>query len=68
MHPNPLETGEDGWQFVSTLERQANLFDGDDLQVGLGLESVAHMVDKDANVAGSDLKIPSNVQSRDQHS
>jgi hypothetical protein len=39
-----LQAREDRRQLVPTPERQANLFDGDDLQVGLGLESMAHGV------------------------
>jgi hypothetical protein len=42
VHPEPLQTGEDGREFVAAFERQANLFDGGDLQIGLGLKSVAH--------------------------
>jgi len=41
MHPDPLQAGEDGRQFVAALEWQANLFDGDDLEIGLSLEWVA---------------------------
>jgi hypothetical protein len=42
VHPNPLETREDGRQLVTTLERQTNLFEGRDLQIGLALEMMAH--------------------------
>jgi hypothetical protein len=38
----PAETGEDGRQFVAALERQTNLFDGRELQLGLALEMMAH--------------------------
>ena len=39
--PDPLESRQNGRQFVPALERQANLFDGDYLEVWLGLEVVA---------------------------
>jgi len=42
VHPDPLQAREVGWQFVAALERQANLFDGCDLQVGLELEVMTH--------------------------
>ena len=42
VHPDPLQTGQDGRQLVAALERQPNLFDGGDLQIGLGLEMMAH--------------------------
>jgi hypothetical protein len=41
VHPNPLQAGEDRGQLVAVLERQLNIFDGDDLQIGLGWEVVA---------------------------
>jgi alpha/beta superfamily hydrolase len=41
VHPNPLQAGEDRGQLVAALERQLNIFDGDDLQIGLGWEVVA---------------------------
>src|ERR1035441_2752707 len=44
MHPEPLQTGEDRGQFVAARERQANLFDGCDLEIGLGLKGVAQGV------------------------
>src|ERR1035441_9782303 len=44
MHPEPLQTGQNRGQFVAARERQANLFDGRDLEIGLGLKSVAHGV------------------------
>ena len=37
-----LQAGEDGREFVAALERQTNLFDGCDLQIGLGLVVMAH--------------------------
>jgi hypothetical protein len=37
-----LEAGEDGREFVAALERQTNLFDGRQLQIGLGLVGMAH--------------------------
>jgi len=42
MHPDPLETGENRRQLVPALERQTNLFNGEDVQIGLVLEWVAH--------------------------
>jgi hypothetical protein len=42
MNPKPLQTGKDGRQFVAAPEWQANLFDGCDLEIGLGLERMAH--------------------------
>src|ERR1035441_3684844 len=42
MHPEPLQTGQDRRQLVPAPEGQANLFDGRDLEIGLGLEGVAH--------------------------
>jgi hypothetical protein len=36
-----LQAGEDRGQLVAALERQLNLFDGDDLQIGLGWEVMA---------------------------
>src|ERR1035438_4158418 len=42
MHPEPLQASQDRGQFVSARERQANLFDGRDLEIGLGLKGVAH--------------------------
>jgi len=44
MHPEPLQTGQNWGQFVAARERQANLFDGRDLEIGLGLKDVAHGV------------------------
>jgi hypothetical protein len=41
VHPNPLQAGEDRGQLVAVLERQPNIFDGDDLQIELGWEVVA---------------------------
>jgi hypothetical protein len=41
MHPEPLQPRQDRRQFVAALERQANLFDGRDLEIGLSLEGVA---------------------------
>ena len=41
VHPHPLEAGEERRQFVPALARQANLFDGRDLQFGLGLKVMA---------------------------
>lgn len=29
VHPNPLETREDGREFVAALERETNLLDGE---------------------------------------
>jgi hypothetical protein len=46
VHPNPLETREDGRQLVTTLERQTNLFEGRDLQIGLALEMMAQRGEK----------------------
>jgi len=37
-----LQAGQDRRQLVPALERETNLFDGCELQIGLGLESVAH--------------------------
>jgi hypothetical protein len=37
-----LEAGKDGREFVAALERQPNLFDRRDLEIGLGLEVLAH--------------------------
>src|ERR1035441_7105848 len=42
MHPEPLQTGQDRRQLVPAPQGQANLFDGRDLETGLGLEMVAH--------------------------
>ena len=42
VHPNPLEPRQNRRQFVATLERQTNLFDGRDLQIGLVLKIMAH--------------------------
>ena len=42
VHPNPLQPREDRRQFVAALERQANLFDGGDVQIRLALEMMAH--------------------------
>jgi hypothetical protein len=42
VHPDPLQTGQDGRQLIAALERQPNLFDGRDLQIRLGLEGMAH--------------------------
>src|ERR1039457_3020201 len=42
MHPEPLQTGQDRRQLVPAPEGQANLFDGRNLEIGLGLEGVAH--------------------------
>ena len=58
MHPEPLQPGQDRRQLVAALERQANLFDGRDLEIGLGLEGVAHGGRTKANVAGSDTRNP----------
>src|ERR1035441_9432981 len=38
MHPEPLQTGQDRRQLVPAPEGQANLFDGRDLEIRLGLE------------------------------
>jgi hypothetical protein len=38
----PNFTAKDIAQLVATLERQTNLFDGRELQIGLGLKVVAH--------------------------
>jgi len=40
-------------QLVPTLEWQANLFDGGELQIGLGGEALARSAKGEANVAGS---------------
>jgi hypothetical protein len=37
-----LQTGQEGRQLIAALERQTNLFDGGDLQIGLGLELMTH--------------------------
>jgi hypothetical protein len=63
VHPDPLESGEDGWQLVAAFERQPNLFDGRDLQIGLGLVGMAHRGRTVTNVAGSDAKTPIKVPS-----
>ncbi len=42
VHPDPLQPGQQWRKFVATLERQTNLFDGRDLEIGLGSEMVAH--------------------------
>jgi hypothetical protein len=44
VHPEPLQAGQDRRQFIAALERQTNLFDGHNLEVGLGMERVAHGV------------------------
>ena len=36
--PKPLKTGEDGREFIAAPARQANLFDRDDREIGLGWE------------------------------
>ena len=46
VHPNPLQASQHGRQFVPALERQTNLFDGRDLEIGLGLEMMAHGGDR----------------------
>jgi len=33
MHPEPLEAGEDGRQFIAAAQRQTNLFDGRELEI-----------------------------------
>jgi len=42
--PDPLQTGEDRRQFIAAFKRQMNLFNGDDLEIGLVLEMMAHGV------------------------
>src|SRR5258708_3945007 len=42
MHPDPLETSQDGRQLVAALERQKDLLDGNDLEVRFGIEALAH--------------------------
>ena len=42
VHPDPLQTGQDGRQLIPALEWQPNLFDGGDLQIRLGWEGLAH--------------------------
>src|ERR1039457_5145110 len=42
MYPEPLQPGQDRRQLVPTAEGQANLFDGRDLEIGLGLIMVTH--------------------------
>ena len=42
MHPEPLQPGQDRRQLVPAPEGQANLFDGRDLEIGLGLIVVTH--------------------------
>ncbi len=40
--PDPLQAGEQRWQFVAAGERQHNLFDRREAAFGLGGEEVAH--------------------------
>ncbi len=40
--PEPLEAGEDRRKFIATVERQANLLDGRELQIGPDLKTMAH--------------------------
>jgi len=42
MHPEPLQPGQDRRQLVPAPGGQANLFDGRDLKIGLGLKGMAH--------------------------
>jgi len=42
VHPNPLEPGEDGREFVATLEGETNLLDGGGLEIGLELKTMEH--------------------------
>ena len=42
VRPDPLQAGEDRRQLGAALERQTHLFDGRELESGLGLEVVAH--------------------------
>jgi len=42
VHPEPLESGEEGRQLIAAAQRQTNLFDGRDLEIRLGLVVVAH--------------------------
>src|SRR5664279_2499057 len=44
MHPKPLQTGQNRGESVAARERQANLFNGRDLKIRLGLKGVAHDV------------------------
>jgi len=45
MHPEPLQTGQDRRQLVPAPEGQANLFDGRDLEIGLGSKGGGRMVE-----------------------
>src|SRR5258708_21634460 len=42
MHPDPLETSQDGRQLVAALEREKDLLDGSGLEVGFRIEGLAH--------------------------
>src|ERR1017187_5571908 len=42
MHSKPLQPGQDRRQLVPALAAQANLLDGRDLEIGLGLIMVTH--------------------------
>ena len=64
----PLEAGEDGREFVAAAERQANLFDGRGLELGLLLEVMAHGVGGRANVGGSDSETCGKVQTLTNYS
>ncbi len=44
MHPDPLQAGQEGRQLIAALERQEDLLNGNDLEVGLGMEASAHKI------------------------
>ena len=48
---NPLQSGEDGRQFVTAFERNHDQLDGRLPQVGLSFESLAHLAGPCTNVA-----------------
>ena len=44
MHPEPLEAGQDGRQFVPAVQGQENLFDGSEAQFGAGVKELSHKI------------------------
>jgi len=61
LRAEPLEPGEDRRQLVAALQGQGNLFDGGDVKVWLGGETLARKGWKAANVAKSDMEAPANA-------
>jgi len=43
MRPDPLQSGEDGRQFIAAFAREDDLLDGREVQSGSGVESLAHI-------------------------